>query len=137
MSRRLRKAGYRAQGIHLSIVYRDLSHWHQGIKTQRILFESRDIYQQVVKLYKHCPYQKPVRELAVSVFNLTKDHTTQMDLFGTVKHQEQIAGAVDHINERWGDYVITPGRMLGFTDAVPDRIAFGGVKELEEFTLRT
>ena len=136
MSSRLRKAGYRAQGAHLSIVYRDSSHWHMGTKTHRILFESRDIYKQIVKIFMHCPYKKPVRELAVSVFNLIKDDTTQMDLFGEVKYQEQISQAVDGVNEKWGSYVITPGRMLGYNEAVPDRIAFGGVKELEEFTLR-
>lgn len=136
MSRRLRKAGYHARGVHLSIVYRDHSFWHKGLKTQKIVFESRDIYKHIIKLFAYCPYQKPVRELAVSVFNLSNNQVTQMDLFGEISHQEKIAKAVDHINERWGNYVITPARMLGTNDNVPDRIAFGGVKELEEFTLR-
>ena len=135
MSGRLRKAGFHAQGIHLSIVYRDFSFWHKGMKTNKILFESRDIYQHIIKLFLRCPYRKPVRELAVSVFYLQKDDTIQMDLFGEIDYQQKIAGAVDAINERWGNYVITPARMLGYDEAVPDRIAFGGVKELEEFTL--
>jgi DNA polymerase IV len=134
MSRRLRKAGYRAQGVHLSIVYRDHSYWHQGMKVEKIIFESRDIYRHIMKLFTRCPYQKPVRELAVSVFNLVSDESTQMDLFGEIDYQEKISSAVDTINERWGDYVITPARMLGTEESVPDRIAFGGVKELEEFT---
>ena len=36
----------------------------------------------------------------------------------------------DH--DRWGDFVITPALMLGMEDIILDRIAFGGVKELEE-----
>ena len=44
--------------------------------------------------------------------------------------------AVDKINERWGDFVVSVARMLAARNAVPDRIAFGNVKELEEFTLR-
>jgi hypothetical protein len=31
-----------------------------------------------------------------------------------------------------GDFVITPALMLGMEDIILDRIAFGGVKELEE-----
>ena len=36
----------------------------------------------------------------------------------------------DH--DRWSDFVITPALMLGMEDIILDRMAFGGVKELEE-----
>jgi hypothetical protein len=35
-----------------------------------------------------------------------------------------------------GDFVITPALMLGMEDIILDRIAFGGVKELEELYFR-
>ena len=60
----------------------------------------------------------------------------QLELFDDLRKKERIVNAVDAVNERWGDFVITPARMLGTKNAVIDRIAFGGVKELEEFTLR-
>lgn len=135
MAQRMRRAGYVAQGVHLSIVYRDLSHWHMGKKTHRLLFESRDIYKQIVKLFGQCPYNKPVRELAVSCFNLTLKDSLQLDLFGVIKKQVSLTQALDTVNERWGNFVITPARMLGTGDVVHDRIAFGGIKEIEEFTL--
>jgi DNA polymerase IV len=135
MGFRLRRSGYHAAGVHLAIVYRDHSFWHQSQKTKEVVFESRDIYKHLIHLFHHCPYRKPVAQLAVSVFNLKKADTLQLDLFGRANHQERISRAVDLINERWGNYVITPARMLGLGDAVPDRIAFGGVKEIEEFTL--
>jgi hypothetical protein len=43
-----------------------------------------------------------------------------------------LAETVDGINARYGNFVITPARMLGTGHLVPDRISFGGVKELEE-----
>ena len=33
---------------------------------------------------------------------------------------------------RWGAFVITPASMMDMEDIILDRIAFGGVKELEE-----
>lgn len=135
MSGRLRKAGYRARGVHLGLLYRDNGYWHRGEKTHRSLYESREIYREMVRLFNHCPYRKPVANLAVSVFNLESAKETQLDLFGEVFKGEKIAGAVDQINERWGEFVITPARMLSAKTAVPDRIAFGGIKELEEITL--
>lgn len=137
MSRRLRKAGYQAQGVYLYLSYGDGTRWHQSLKTKRVLFESRDIYREIMTLYEQCPYVKPVRKLAVSCFNLVQAEHLQMDLFGMVAHQEKIAAAVDDINERWGDYVVSAGRMLDTGHYVPDRIAFGGVKELEEFMVES
>jgi DNA polymerase IV len=43
-----------------------------------------------------------------------------------------VSEASDKINDRWGEFVITPALMMGMEDIILDRIAFGGVKELEE-----
>jgi hypothetical protein len=43
-----------------------------------------------------------------------------------------VAAAMDRINDKYGDFVITLALMLGIDDTIIDRIAFGGVKELEE-----
>lgn len=134
MGTRLRRAGYKAQGIHLAISYRDGTFWHKGVTCPKVLFDSRDIYKQAFKILCHSA-RKPVRDLSVSVFNLLKCGQTQLELFEDIERKERLVWAVDEVNERWGDYVITPARMLSAGNAVSDRIAFGGVKELEEFTL--
>jgi DNA polymerase-4 len=43
-----------------------------------------------------------------------------------------VAEAMDKINDKYGEFVITPALMMGMDDTIIDRIAFGGVKELEE-----
>lgn len=133
MGARLRGAGYKARGIHLAISYRDGSFWHKGITFPRVFFASRDIFKEAFKILSQAPYKKPVRELAVSCFNLIKSISSQLELFEDVEKKEKLVNTIDMINERWGDFVVTPARMLRIGDAVPDRIAFGGVKELEEF----
>lgn len=135
MGSRLRRAGYKVRGVHVAISYRDGSFWHKGVTFSRIFFDSRDIYRQAYKIMCKAPHKKPARELAVSCFNLLKSTQTQLELFEDIKKKERLISAVDKVNERWGDYVITPARMLSAKQDMPDRIAFGGVKELEEFTL--
>ncbi len=141
MSARLRSAGYKAKGVHVSISYKDGNFWHKGSTLDREVFDTRDIYKKALRILCSSPYLKPacsgrpVRELAVSVFNLTKFHTSQLELFEDVIKKEKLVASIDQINERWGSFVIMPGRMLGTDSTVPDRIAFGGVKELEEFTM--
>lgn len=135
MGYRMRKAGFRAKGVHLSILYRDFDWWHKGITLPDYLFDCRDIYKRIFSLLLNCPYQKPVRELSVSVFSLQKNFYTQMGLFEDLNRKESLVKAMDSINERWGNFVITPGIMLGTNDLVPDRIAFGGIKEHEEIII--
>ena len=133
--RRLRKAGYKAGGVHVAVSYRDGGYWHHGHLTGKFLFDSRDIYKEVYRILCKSPYQKPVAILAESVFDLIDGEIAQTELFDDVSKKERLYDALDFISEKWGEYVITPARMLDTRQYIPDRIAFGGVKELEEFTI--
>jgi hypothetical protein len=70
----------------------------------------------------------------VSVYDLIPSTDEQLDLFSSPTHA--VSEASDKINNRWGEFVITPALMMGMDDIILDRIAFGGVKELEEIFLR-
>ena len=67
---------------------------------------------------------------ALSVYNLIPSTNGQLDLFASPAHA--VAEAMDKINDKWGEFVITPALMMEMEDIILDRIAFGGVKELEE-----
>lgn len=136
MSSRLRQAGYYAQGVHLAVSYRDGSSWHKGEKTKQVIFETRDIYKHAHNILMKSP-RRPVRDMSVSCFNLLKSDSVQLGLFEDISKKKSLTDSIDKINNRWGNYVITSARILyADKNSVPDRIAFGGVKELEEFSLR-
>lgn len=125
MSARLRRAGFSAKGVHLAVSFRDGSFWRKGNKTDKLLFDFRDFYKEAVKILISCPHKKPVRELSVSSFNLAKNDFSQLDLFEDVVKKKNLIEAVDEINQRWGNFVVVPGRMINTGDVVIDRIAFG------------
>ncbi len=50
----------------------------------------------------------------------------QLELFASPTHA--VSEAADKINDRWGEFVITPALMMDMDDIILDRIAFGGVK---------
>lgn len=135
MCARVRHAGYKAQGVHMAILYRSGAFWHKGKKLPKVLFATNDIYKEAYRLLLKSPIKTPVANLMVSCFNLIRQNELQLDLFEDVEKKFNLAASIDKINERWGNFVITPGRMVETDTYVPDRIAFGGVKELEEFTL--
>ncbi|MCL4338491.1 DNA polymerase IV [Patescibacteria group bacterium] len=128
---RMRKAGYRARGIHVAEIFRDGSFWHKGMTLGYEIFDSRDIYEIAFHILLMSPYKKPVRELSISCFNLVSANDTQMSLLTDLEKKEKLVAAIDEINERWGDFVITPATMLGMEDTIIDRISFGNVRELQ------
>ncbi len=132
---RMRRAGYNCRGVHVAVLYRDSTFWHHGETQPQALFDSRDIYKIAFKILCHSPYRKPVHTLAESCFNLVKTESDQLTLLEDLEKKRSLVKAIDKVNEKWGHFVITPALMLGTQDKVPDRVAFGGIKELEEIVL--
>src|SRR5687768_9450276 len=94
------------------------------------VYTTRDIYVKAMRLLNMSGYPKLVRNLAVSVYDLIPSTSEQLELFSSPTHA--VSEAMDKINDRWGEFVITPALMMDMDDIILDRIAFGGVKELEE-----
>jgi DNA polymerase-4 len=128
--RRLRKAGFTAHGVHVACVYTDFSSWHTGRKVAIPLYTTREIYLKALRLLNQSGYKKRVRNLAVSVYDLIPHQSEQLEMFSSRSHA--VAQAMDKINDKYGEFVITPALMMGMDETIIDRIAFGGVKELEE-----
>lgn len=133
MGRRLRSAGYCAYGIYVSCVYDDHTYWHQGITFQQPLYATSELFTKAQLVLNHQPVRKKITNLAVSCYNLDKTALNQLDLFDTVQSKQRtVAKAADAINDKYGEYVITPALMMGLGDRIIDRISYGGVKELED-----
>ena len=135
MCSRLRGAGYQAGGISLMLVYKNGSWWHKGRLLPRLCFDSRDFYKAAFRLLTEANPQNPVLNIAVSCFGLTAENSLQLDMFEDTLRKENLVRSLDRVNEKWGGFTIGSARSFGGAKMVQDRIAFGGIKELEEFTL--
>lgn len=126
MGRRLRGAGFVAQALSVSFLFSDYSHWVKNIRTTEPLFADGDFLAHAKRLLVMAP-NKPVRILAVTSFHLSARGTGQIGLWNTDEAKWKITDALDAIADRWGEFIVTPGRMLGMEQKVQDRIAFGKV----------
>ncbi len=125
MGKRLREAGKQAKGIHLAVLYVDHSWFHHGETLESHIFSSQDFFKKAQDLLTAFP-QKPIREIAVSCFNVARMQNLQGELFNNVERKNRLVIALDKINKKFGDYFIIPARiLLCDKKAVPDRIAFG------------
>lgn len=133
MGRRLRRASQAALGIHVGVVYDDWSFWHRGRKLSQPLFTTQDLFVKALWIFNQQPERKIVAKLSISCFDLIPAKSSQTTLFDFgIDKKIEVSLAADRINDRYGEYVITPALMMGMRDVVIDRVAFGGVKDLEE-----
>ena len=93
---------------------------------QYAVYTTRDVYIKALRLLNGSGYTKRVRNLAVSVYDLVPCTSEQLEIFASPTHK--VAEAMDKINDRWGEFVITPALMMGMGDIILDRISFGGIK---------
>jgi DNA polymerase-4 len=50
-----------------------------------------------------------------------------------VSRSHAVAEAMDKINDKYGEFVITPALLMGMDDTIIDRIAFGGSRSWRSY----
>lgn len=132
MGRRLRKAGKTARGIHVGCSYIDRSYWHKGKLFDSEMFTTEELFKKVMLIFNKQPELKVVTRLDICCFELADATIIQETLFETGKEKKrEVSKALDKLNDRYGEYTVIPALMYGRQKEVLDRIAFGGVKDLQ------
>jgi DNA polymerase-4 len=153
VGRRLRKDGITAKGIHLYLSFRSYGgagpkpdngfiggepmnngrSWHRGNKLDHRLYSTDSVYRAAKALLNVAELYDVVRGMSITVFNLEPVDPEQLSLlqdersFGAERH---VSDAMDSINSRYGEFVITPATMMDMKGTILDRIAFGSVRDL-------
>ena len=126
MGRRLRQSDHFASGIHLGILYQDYSFWHKGKKINRSISSTKNLFEKIMVLFYLQPKAKTVLKISVSCFSLSQDNNLQLPLIDMGEEKiNEISSALDKINDRFGEFTVTPATMMDMKDTVVDRIAFG------------
>ena len=132
MGRRLRKHNFTAHGIHVGLIYRDGTYWHRGRMMEREMFTTDELYKKVLLVFNQQPERKPVSNIGISCYALEKKEYFQESMFDMDNKMEKIQTAMDEVNDRYGEYVLTPALMMGMKDTILDRVPFGSTKEIED-----
>jgi len=133
MGRRLRRAGYEAQGLHIAFLYHDYTFWHKGKKRNTKISSTIDLYKGLLLLFHLQPEKKVVVKISISCYDLVKKDNSQLELFDEDRNKKiKVSEALDKVNDQYGEFTIIPALMMKSDNLALDRIAFGGVKELED-----
>lgn len=135
MGRRLRRKGFVAYGIHLSLRYKDHTHWHHARIHSNEMYTTTELYRHAKFIFNSQPEIKPVTLMSVACYQLTKHTDMQLSIFGDeIAKAHHVSDAADKINDIYGEFTVVPGIMMEMDGVILDRIAFGGVRELEGVT---
>ncbi len=122
-SRRLRRSGYQARGVHLALHYQDHTSWHQGHKQGESMITDADLLRAALSLYALAPH-KPVKKIAVTCYSLARDNGQLSCLVNKIR-VKSLTQALDTLNDKWGEYAVAQGSLIGSRGHVRDAIAFG------------
>lgn len=158
VGRRLRKNDYYAEGIHLYLGFEQLKEaipkhllygnyvaggfetmpyfksWHKGRRLSNRLYSSKDIFLAAKQLLHEATIPNNVKLMSVNVYDIQAWDPEQLNLFAddrTLSSSKRLSDAIDAINNRYGEFKVTPATMADMQGTILDRIAFGGIKDFE------
>lgn len=111
VSMRLRKLGYKARLVSISLKTTDFVKYSHQIQLQHGIDTTSEIYKHACILFEQCWKGEPLRLLGVTVSDFTKEETQQLSLFDIKESGEsqQLEKTLDSIREKFGDGAIMRG----------------------------
>ena len=126
---RLRSQGKVARGVSIYVRTLDRDYWQARELSELPFYSDQAIYSLACELLMKAP--QGIRELGVTCYHLGNDDDPQLSLFGDqVARDRAVVGAVDTINQRYGERTIHVADTLGAPRALRPKIPFGSTRFL-------
>jgi DNA polymerase-4 len=118
--------------------------WSHGEKVPYRLYSTADIYEAAKKLLHQADIAQNVKIISVTTFGLLPWDPEQLSLFEqenqesylpehdyrSVNARKKVSDAIDAINNRYGEFIVTPAAMMDMSGEILDRVAFGQVQDM-------
>ncbi len=133
---RARRYGVSGKTIHLYVRYADFfSSWGKQTTLKNYINQSDDIYKAAISILSTVELEQPVRLLGISLSNL-KHQAEQLPLFAEDRRKLEATRAMDAVNQRFGDMVVTfgsllPGKEKAGSHVIPPSWRPDGIKNVD------
>ncbi len=131
VGRRLREAGLMGNIVHFILTDRQNEYFHQRKKISRFVQDGRDIFMEASKIFEaSAHYRKKFKLIGVTVSGL-QEFSDQQSLFENDRIQSKLAGYMDKINDKYGEFTITRAPAWQARNFIRDSVGFGRMKEFK------
>lgn len=129
--RRLRGHDYQAHGVYLGLGFENNTWWGKSRRSHTPLYSTQDIYLSLMRLFRMVEIPARVTHINIAVFDITPATPIQLGLFdGTRLDTNSLARAADAINDRYGEFTLTPASMANMQDVIIKRVPFGSIRDI-------
>jgi DNA polymerase-4 len=120
--------------------------WHRGERLAYRLYSTDSVYRAAKSLLDKAELYNKVRGMAITTFSLEPVTPEQLNLFEvetddlpldpslqplrSMTAERRLSDALDVINNRYGEFVVTPATMMDMQGEILDRVAFGSVRDV-------
>lgn len=126
---RMRRQHKAARGVYVYVKTFDRENWHNSQLAPLPFFSDRAIYSQALRLFETAPGN--IREIGVHCYELADDDYSQLSFFADeLTRERHVAGAIDEINQRFGDRTVHAANTLSTGIYVSQKIPFGSTRYL-------
>jgi DNA polymerase IV len=112
VGRRARRYQVAGKTVTLTVRYPDFTTFSKQESRVTHTNNSEEIYLAALKILNSIELTQPIRLLGVKISNL-RQHTEQLPLFPAERKKALLAGAMDQVNNKFGDFAVTFGSLLG------------------------
>jgi len=112
VGRRARRYQVAGRTVTLTVRYQDFTTFSRQQSRTDFTNNSEEIYRAAVQILDGIELGQAVRLLGVKISNL-RHHTEQLPLFPAERKKALLANAMDDVNNKFGDFAVTFGSLLG------------------------
>ena len=128
VGRRLRRANLTAGGIYLTVGFEGYRFFGHRRKLKERIYATQQIHREAMKVLNMVQINSRVTNISVTVYDLKDLRFKQISLFNSSEADlYAIAEASDEVNDRYGEFTLTPARMANMQDIILKRVAFGKI----------
>lgn len=103
--------------------------WRKMFNTK--FYTDKEIYERAMLMFNRRDPTLDIASMGVTCYKLTPSTRNQLSLFESLNKEEWLTEAIDEINERYGNFVITKLSALDGKKVVKQKIPFGGTEYFE------
>ncbi len=142
VGRRLRRKKLEGNIIHFYVWDKNYEGFGHSQKLGDYVSDGREIFIQAMKIFEGNPSLSPsphkgrgggevgnFKLIGITVANL-RVFANQLSLFGHREEAQRVAEALDHINDKYGEFTIIRAPVIKAGKVFRDSVGFGRVKEL-------
>jgi hypothetical protein len=126
---RMRSQHKSARGIYVYAKTLEREYWHACTMSSSAFYSDQTIFALARQLFSQAPYG--LREIGIHCYELQSSAQDQLSIFqDSIVREQHITGAIDTINQRFGERTIHSADTLSTGIYVHTKIPFGSTRYL-------